>query len=56
MDKVFKYGEEDREELKKEVRCNKNENLDNYYFTMATAPEEKLLQMAERVDQTDKEP
>ena len=53
IDKKLKSSEEDREELKREVRYNKNKNLDNY-FTMAIATEEKLLQMAVRVNQTDK--
>ena len=30
-DKKLKCSEEDRQELKKEMRHNKNENLDNYY-------------------------
>ena len=39
---------------KREVRHNKNENLDNY-FTMTRASEVKLLHMAERVEHTDNE-
>ena len=31
IDKNLKCSEEDRQELKKEIRHNKNENLDNYY-------------------------
>ena len=53
IDKKLKSSEEDREELKREVRYNKNKNLDNY-FTMAIGNEEKLLQMTVRVNQTDK--
>ena len=39
---------------KKEVRHIKNENLDNYYV-LARATEEKLQQMADKVERTDKE-
>ena len=52
-DKELKSSEEDRQELKKEVRHNKNENLDNYYV-LARATEEKLQQMAYEVETTDK--
>ena len=31
IDKKLKCSDEDRQELKKETRHNKNENLDNYY-------------------------
>ena len=41
IDKKLKCSEEDRQELKKEIRPNKNENLDNYYV-LARATEEKL--------------
>ena len=44
---------EDRQELKKDVRHNKNENLDNYYV-LARATQEKLQQMADKVETTDK--
>ena len=54
IDKKLKCSEEDRQELKKEVRHNKNENLDNY-FVLARAREEKLQQMADKVETTDKE-
>ena len=54
IDRRLKCGEEDQEELKREVRYNKNENLDNY-FTMARTTEEKRQQMAEREETTDKE-
>ena len=47
-------GKEDREEMKREIRCSKNESLENC-FTPSRATEEKLLQMAERVETTDKE-
>ena len=54
IDKKLKRSEEDRQELKKEVRHNKNNNLDNY-FVQARATEEKLQQMADKVETTDKE-
>ena len=54
MDKKLKCSEEDRLEMRKELRHNKNEDLDNY-FTLARATEEKLQQMTERVETTDKE-
>ena len=54
MDKKLKCSLEDRQEIRKELRHNKNENLDNY-FTLARATEDNLQQMAERVETTDKE-
>ena len=36
------------------MRYNKNENLDNY-FNLVRATEEKLQQMSEKVEATDKE-
>ena len=54
MVKELKSSEEERQEMRREVRQIKNENLDNY-FTSARATEEKLLQVAERVETTDKE-
>ena len=54
VDKKLKCGEEDRQELEKEFRHNKSEYLDNY-FVLAKATEEKLQQMADAVDTTDKE-
>ena len=54
IDKTLKCSEEGRLELKKEVRHNKNENLDNYYV-LARATEEKLQQRADKVETTDKE-
>ena len=53
IDKTLKCSEEGRLELKKEVRHNKNENLDNYYV-LARATEEKLQQRADKVETTDK--
>ena len=40
--------------MRKELRHNKNENLDNY-STLARTTEEKLQQMVERVETADKE-
>ena len=54
MDKKLKSSEEDRQEMKRVVRPNKNESLDNY-FTLARATEEKLQQIVERLETTDKE-
>ena len=54
IDENLKCSEEDRKELKKEVRHNKNENLDNYYV-LVRATEEKLQQMANKAETTDKE-
>ena len=54
IDKNLKCSEEDRQELTKEIRHNKIENLDNYYV-LARATEEKLQQMSDKVETTDKE-
>ena len=54
MDIKLKYKENDRQELRKKLQHNKHENLENY-FTLARATEEKLQQMAEGVETTDKE-
>ena len=54
IDKKLKYSEEDRQNLKTEIRHYKNENLDNC-FNLATATEEKLKQMSDRVEATNKE-
>ena len=53
-DKKLKCSEKDRQELTKEIRHNKNENLDNYYV-LAKANEEKLHQMSDKVETTGKE-
>ena len=50
----MKCSEEDRQWLKKEIRYNKNENLNNC-FNMARATEEKLQQMSDKVEATYKE-
>ena len=54
IDKKLKCSEDDRQEPKKEVRHNKNEIPDNYFF-LARATEEKLQQMAGKIETTDKE-
>ncbi|XP_063720287.1 uncharacterized protein LOC134846821 [Symsagittifera roscoffensis] len=54
IDKKLKCSEEDRQELKKEKTHNKNENQDNYYC-LARATEDKLQQMSDKVETTDKE-
>ena len=54
IDRKLKCSEEDRLELKKEVRHNKIEYLDNYYV-LAKATEEKLKQKTEKVEMTNKE-
>ena len=54
IDKKLRDREEDQQELKSEVRHNKNENLDNC-FNLARATEEKLQQMSDKVEATDKE-
>ena len=54
IDKRLKHREEDREGIKKELRYNKHEYLDNY-FNLAKATEEKLQQMSHKVDATDGE-
>ena len=54
IDKRLKHREEDREVIKKELRYNKHEYLDNY-FKLAKATEEKLQQMSNKVDTTDGE-
>ena len=54
IDKKLKCSEEDRQELKREKLYNKNENLDNC-FKLARATEEKLQQMSDKVEATDKD-
>ena len=54
IDKKLKCSEEDREVIWKEIRYNKNEYLDNY-FNLARATEEKLQQMSDKVEATDKD-
>ena len=54
IDKKLKHSEEDREVIKRELRYNKHEYLDNY-FNLARATEEKIQQMSDKVNATDKE-
>ena len=54
IDKRLKHSEESREVIKKEIRYNKHEYLDNN-FNLAKATEEKLQQMSDKVDATDGE-
>ena len=54
IDKKLKHCEEEREVIKKELRYNKHEYLDNY-FNLARATEEKLQQMSDKVEATDGE-
>ena len=54
IDKRLKHSEEDREVIKKELRYNKHEYLDNY-LNLAKVTEEKLQQMSDKVDATDGE-
>ena len=54
IDKRLKHSQEDREVIKKELRYNKHEYLDNYY-NLARATEEKLQQMSDKVEATDRE-
>ena len=51
IDKNLRYGQEDREELKREINHNKNESLDNY-FTMPRSTKERLQQIAEKIEKT----
>ena len=54
IDKKLKCSEEDRQMLKKETRYSKSESLDNC-FNLAKATEERLQQMSDKVEATDKE-
>ena len=54
IDKKLKHSEEDREVIQKELRYNKHEYLDNY-FNLAKATEEKLQQMSDKVETSDKD-
>ena len=54
IDKTLEHSGEDRQQLKREVRHNKNEYLENY-FVLARATEEKLQQMSDKVEATDRE-
>ena len=54
IDEKLKHSEEDRNVIKKEMRHNKHEYLDNY-FHLARATEEKLQKMSDKVETTDEE-
>ena len=54
IDEKLEHSEEDRNVIRKEMRDNKHEYLDNY-FHLARATEEKLQQMSDKVDTTDGE-
>ena len=54
IDKRLKHSEEDRDVIKKELRYNKHEYLDNY-FNLARATEGKIQQMSDKVNATDEE-
>ena len=54
IDKQLKCSEEDRQSPKKEIRYNKHESLD-HCFNLAKATEERLQQMSDKVEATDKE-
>ena len=53
IDKKLECSEEDREVIKKEIRYNTNEYLDNY-FNLARETEEKLQQMSDKVEAVDR--
>ena len=52
IDKKLQHREDDREVIKKELKYNKHEYLDNY-FNLARATEEKLQRMSDKVEATD---
>ena len=54
IDIKIRYGEEDQEELKMEIRHNRNESFDENSI-MAGSTEERFQQIAEKIEQTDKE-
>ena len=54
IDEKLKHSEEDRNVIRKEMRNNKLEYLDNY-FHLARATEEKVQQMSDKVETTDGE-
>ena len=54
IDRSLKCSEEDRQVIKKELRYNKHEYLDNY-FNLVKATEEKLQLMSDKVEATDKD-
>ena len=54
IDEKLKSSDKEYQELKKELRHNKNGNLDSY-FVLASATEKKLQQMENKVETNDKE-
>ena len=54
IDKRLKHSEEDKEAIKKDLRYNKHEYLDNC-FNLARKTEEQLQQMSDNVDTNDGE-
>ena len=54
IDEKLKHSEEDRNVIRKEMRNNKHEYVDNY-FHLVRATEEKLQQMPDKVETTDGE-
>ena len=54
IDEKLKHSEEDRNVIRKEMRNNKHEYLDNY-FHLARATEEKLQQMSGKIHTTNGE-
>ena len=53
IEKKVQYGEEDGEELKREIRHNNNKRNDNYSIAAKTA-EDKTSQLG-NIEETDKE-
>ena len=54
IDEILKHSEEDRNVIRKEMRNNKHEYLDNY-FHLVRATEEKLQKISDKVETTDEE-
>ena len=54
IDEKLKHSEVDRNLIRKEMRNNKHEYLDNY-FHLARTTEEKLQRMSDKVETTDEE-
>ena len=54
MDEKLKDSKEDRDIIKKQLKYNIHEYLDNY-FNLARATEKKLQQMSDKVEATDED-
>ena len=54
IDRKLKCSEEDRDVIKREKIYNKNEYVDNYFY-LSKATEEKLQQISDKVEATDKD-